>query len=110
MPTAHFCRFEYQVRTCVITIGLDLRKSSHTAVAIDAVGHKIGQRRFVVNAGTFGQLMRWSEQWPERRFAVEGAGGLGGTLAHQLAAADAPSGRARARLRRRLPSSSPRSN
>ncbi|GHB32074.1 transposase [Streptomyces chryseus] len=27
------------------------------------------------------------EQWPERRFAVEGAGGLGRTLAQQLAAA-----------------------
>lgn len=26
---------------------------------------------------TFRQLMRWCEQWPERRFAVEGAGGLG---------------------------------
>jgi nucleoside-diphosphate-sugar epimerase len=31
--------------------------------------------------------MRWCEQWPERRFAVEGAGGLGRTLAQQLAAA-----------------------
>ncbi|MEU1417420.1 YbaK/EbsC family protein [Streptomyces sp. NPDC005731] len=40
--------------------------------------------------------MRWSEQWPERCFAVEGAGDLGGTLAQQLVAADVPSGRARA--------------
>lgn len=71
----------------VITIGIDPHKSSHTAVAIDAAGHKIGQRRFVVNVGTFRQLMRWSEQWPERRFAVEGAGGLGRTPAQQLAAA-----------------------
>ncbi|MET8538923.1 transposase [Streptomyces sp. NPDC005065] len=48
--------------------------------------------------------MRWCEQWPERRFAVEGAGGLGRSLAQQLAAAgesvvDAPSTlSARARL------------
>ncbi|MGH4035229.1 IS110 family transposase [Actinomycetota bacterium Odt1-20B] len=104
MPTAHFCRFEYQVRTRVITIGIAPHKSSHTAVAIDATGHKTGQRRVVVNAGTFGQLMRWSEQWPERRFAVEGAGGLGRILAQQLAAAgedvvDVPSTlSARARL------------
>jgi hypothetical protein len=39
--------------------------------AVDAAGHEIGQRRFVVNAGTFGRLVRWCEQWLERRFAVE---------------------------------------
>jgi transposase len=70
----------------VITIGIDPHKSSHTAVAVDAAGHKAGQRRFVANAGTFTQLMRWCEQWPERRFAIEGAGGLGRTLAQQLVA------------------------
>ncbi|WP_406456141.1 hypothetical protein OH768_22040 [Streptomyces sp. NBC_01622] len=48
--------------------------------------------------------MRWCEQWPERRFAIEGARGLGRTLAQQLAAAgenvvDVPSTlSARARL------------
>ncbi|MFF1918919.1 IS110 family transposase [Streptomyces sp. NPDC058239] len=88
----------------VILIGVDPHKSSHTAVAVDAAGHQVAQRRFVVNAGTFRQLMRWCEQWPERRFAVEGAGGLGRSLAQQLAAAgenvvDVPSTlSARARL------------
>ncbi|MEU0992075.1 transposase [Streptomyces sp. NPDC005953] len=71
----------------VITIGIDPHKSSHTAVAIDAAGHKIGQHRFVINVRTFRQLMRWSEQWPERRFAMEGADGLGRRLAQKLAAA-----------------------
>ncbi|MER5690091.1 transposase, partial [Streptomyces sp. NPDC002205] len=85
-------------------IGVDPHKSSHTAVAVDAAGHQVAQRRFVVNAGTFRQLMRWCEQWPDRRFAVEGAGGLGRSLAQQLAAAgenvvDVPSTlSARARL------------
>ncbi|MFF3691388.1 IS110 family transposase [Streptomyces sp. NPDC002187] len=88
----------------MITIGIDPHKSSHTAVAVDAAGHKVGQRKFVVNAGTFGQLVGWCEQWPDCRFAVEGAGGLGRTLAQQLAAAgedvvDVPSTlSARARL------------
>ncbi|MEV6841643.1 transposase [Streptomyces sp. NPDC051133] len=68
-------------------VRFDPHKSSHTAVAVDAAGHKIGRRKFVVNAGTFGQLIRWCEQWPERRFAVEGTGGLGRTLAQQLAGA-----------------------
>ncbi|MHA5054007.1 IS110 family transposase [Streptomyces sp. SD15] len=88
----------------MITIGIDPHKSSHTPVAVDGAGHKTGQRRFVVNAGTFTQLMRWCEPWPERRFAIEGAGGLGRALAQQLAAAgeevvDVPSTlSARARL------------
>ncbi|WP_371666566.1 IS110 family transposase [Streptomyces sp. NBC_00289] len=88
----------------VILIGVDPHKSSHTAVAVDTAGHQVAQRRFVVNAGTFRQLMRWCEQWPDRRFAVEGAGGLGHSLAQQLAAAgenvvDVPSTlSARARL------------
>ncbi|MEU5773415.1 IS110 family transposase [Streptomyces venezuelae] len=88
----------------MITIGIDSHKSSHTAVAVDAAGHKIGQRKFVVNAGTFSRLLRWCEQWPNRRFAVEGAVGLGRTLAQQLVAAgedvvDVPSTlSARARL------------
>ncbi|MET8249414.1 IS110 family transposase [Streptomyces sp. NPDC005202] len=88
----------------MILIGIDPHKSSHTAVAVDTAGHQVAQRRFVVNAGTFRQLMRWCEQWPDRRFAVEGAGGLGRSLAQQLAAAgenvvDVPSTlSARARL------------
>lgn len=108
----------------MILIGVDPHKSSHTAVAVDAAGHQVAQRRFVVNAGTFRQLMRWCEQWPDRRFAVEGAGGLGRSLAQQLAAAgenvvDVPStlsARARswppaetAKPTRRTPSTSPRS-
>ena len=70
----------------MILIGVDPHKSSHTAVAVDAAGRQVARRRFVVNAGTFGQLMRWCQQWPERRFAIEGTRGLGRTLAQQLAA------------------------
>ncbi|MGD9623003.1 MAG: IS110 family transposase [Mycolicibacterium sp.] len=88
----------------MILIGIDPHKSTHTAVAIDISGAKIGQRRFPVNAGTFRQLMSWCQQWPQRRFAVEGAAGLGRGIAQQLAAAgehvvDVPSTlSARARL------------
>ncbi|MFF3159555.1 IS110 family transposase [Streptomyces sp. NPDC057910] len=71
----------------MILIGIDPHTSSHTAVAVDASGHQLAQRRFAVNAGTFRQLMAWCEAWPERRFAVEGAGGLGRSLAQQPAAA-----------------------
>jgi hypothetical protein len=50
----------------MIIIEIDPRKSSHiavaVAVAVDATGHKIGQRRFVVNSGTFGRLLHWCAQ------------------------------------------------
>ncbi|WP_256339956.1 IS110 family transposase [Streptomyces sp. 2231.1] len=88
----------------MILIGVDPHKSSRTAVAVDAADHQVARRRFVVNAGRFHQLMRWYEQWPERRFAIEGARGMGRTLAQQLAMAggnivDVPSTlSARARL------------
>ncbi|WP_432190235.1 hypothetical protein [Streptomyces sp. Tue6028] len=56
----------------MILIGIDPHKSSHTGVAVDTAGHEMAQRRFVVNAETFRRLMRWCEQWPDRRFAIEG--------------------------------------
>jgi transposase len=71
----------------VITIGIDPDKSSLTAVAVDATGQQLAARRFPVNAGTFAQLTRWAHRWPQRRFAVEGANGLGRGIAQQLAAA-----------------------
>jgi hypothetical protein len=105
VPTAFRPLFpRVQGRLPVIVIGIDPHKSSHTAVAVDPAGQQVGRRRFVVNAGTFGQLMRWCERWPERRFAVEGARGLGCGLTQQLVAAgedvvDVPSTlSARARL------------
>ncbi|WP_319460496.1 IS110 family transposase [Micromonospora sp. RTP1Z1] len=71
----------------MITIGIDPHKSSLTAVAVDATGQQLAARRFTVNAGTFGQLTKWTDRWPQRRFAVEGANGLGRGIAQQLAAA-----------------------
>jgi len=47
----------------------------------------LGHRRLLVHAGTLGQLTGWAGGWPARRFAVEGAYGLGRPIAQQLAAA-----------------------
>jgi hypothetical protein len=71
----------------VITIGIDPHKSSLTAVAVDATSTHLAQRRFVVNSGTFTQLVAWAQRWPARQFAVEGAFGLGRGIAQRLAAA-----------------------
>ncbi|WP_285314259.1 hypothetical protein [Pseudarthrobacter sp. fls2-241-R2A-168] len=61
----------------MIVIGIDPHKSSITASAIDSTGCQLAGRRFVVNAGTAKQLLGWGARWPERRFAIEGANGLG---------------------------------
>lgn len=71
----------------MIVIGIDPHKSSLTAVALDAAGRQLGCRRFLVNAGTFAQVIAWASAWPQRRFAVEGAQGLGRGIAQQLTSA-----------------------
>ena len=74
----------------MITIGIDPHKASLTAVAVDASGRPLGRRRLLVNAGTLGELMAWAAGWPVRRFAVEGAYGLGRPIAQRLAAVGEP--------------------
>ncbi|MFH5879354.1 IS110 family transposase [Arthrobacter sp. NA-172] len=70
----------------MIVIGIDPHKSSITAAAIDPSGCQLAVRRFVVNAGTARALLGWAAQWPEHRFAIEGANGLGRGTAQTLVA------------------------
>jgi transposase len=70
----------------VITIGIDPHKSSHTAVALDETGRRLGELRVTATKATLDRLLRWAERWPERVWAVEGASGLGRFLAQQLVA------------------------
>ena len=69
----------------MITIGIDPHKTSLTAVALDPTGRQLGVRRVVINAGTYKTLIGWASRWPQRRFAVEGAAGLGRGIAQLLA-------------------------
>ena len=71
----------------VVMIGVDPHKASHTAVAIDAAEEQLGQLRVRACAAQAGQLLAWAQAWPERSWAVEGAGGVGHLLAQQLLAA-----------------------
>ena len=68
-------------------IGIDPHKGSHTASAIDAGERALGELRVRSGAGQLARLLAWVAQWPERVWAVEGAGGLGYLLAQQLVAA-----------------------
>jgi transposase len=70
-----------------VMIGIDPHKGSHTAAAIGAGEEPLGQVRVRSPASQAGRLVAWAAAWPERVWAVEGAGGLGHLLAQQLVAA-----------------------
>jgi transposase len=71
----------------VVMIGVDPHKGSHTAVAPGADEAVLGQVRVRACAAQAERLLTWAKSWPERTWAVEGAGGLGHLLAQELAAA-----------------------
>ena len=71
----------------VVMIGVDPHKASHTAVAVSADEQPLGQLRVRASAVQARRLLEWAQAWPERSWAVEGAGGLGHLLAQQLVAA-----------------------
>jgi transposase len=70
-----------------VMIGVDPHKGSHTAVAIDGSEEPLGKLRVRASAGQAQRLVAWAAAWPERTWAVEGAGGLGHLLDWQLLAA-----------------------
>ena len=71
----------------VVMIGVDPHKASHTAVAIGVCEEPLGELRVRASATQAERLVAWAAAWPERTWAVEGAGGLGYLLAQQLVAA-----------------------
>jgi transposase len=71
----------------VVMIGVDPHKGSHTAVALGADEAPLGQVRVRASAAQAERLLTWAAAWPERTWAVEGAGGLGHLLAQELVAA-----------------------
>jgi transposase len=70
-----------------VMIGVDPHKGSHTAVAIDRSEQQLGRVKVSASAAQAGKLVQWAGAWPDRAWAVEGAGGLGHLLAQQLVAA-----------------------
>ena len=68
----------------VVMIGIDPHKASHTAVAISAAEEPLGELWVRACAAQAERLLAWAAAWPQRTWAVEGAGGLGHLLAQQL--------------------------
>ncbi len=71
----------------VVMIGVDPHKASHTAVAIGAAEEPLGELRVRACAVQAERLLAWAAAWPQRTWAVEGAGGTGHLLAQQLLSA-----------------------
>jgi transposase len=69
-----------------VVIGVDPHKASHTAGVLDEHEKVLGRLRVAASSVQAEQLRAWAARWPERVWAIEGAGGLGFLLAQQLLA------------------------
>ena len=71
----------------MVIIGIDPHKGSHTAAALGNGADVLAQVRVPANKATLSRFLKWAAPWPERRWAIEGATGLGLLLAQQLVSA-----------------------
>src|SRR5215211_3310572 len=71
----------------MMLIGIDPHKSTHTATAIapDA-HHEVASIRIDATLREYRRMLTWARQWPQRRWAVENAEGLGRHLTSWLLA------------------------
>jgi Transposase len=70
-----------------VMIGVDPHKASVAVAVVDEVGGFVERASFPQNRPGLHSLECWAKRYPERRWAVENAGGLGRHLAGRLAAA-----------------------
>lgn len=70
-----------------VLIGVDPHKATNAVAVIDEHGELLERAEFSADRQGLRALERWARRFPERRWAVEGANGLGRTLAHKLASA-----------------------
>ncbi len=70
-----------------VLIGIDPHKASVAVAAVNEAGELVEGAHFSQNRAGLRALERWSKRFPERRWAVENAGGLGRHLAQRLSAA-----------------------
>jgi hypothetical protein len=73
-----------------VMIGIDPHKATHTAVAISAAEEPLGELQVRACAAQAERLLAWAAAWPQRTWAIEGAGGLGHLLAAGERVLDVP--------------------
>src|SRR5260370_28834053 len=86
VPVAHLHPDDERQHDMVL-IGIDPHKGSHTAVAIDRDETKLGELRLRSSKQQCVRLLDWAAVFPQRRWAIESASGLGYLVAQQLVAA-----------------------
>src|SRR5215207_4196880 len=70
-----------------VVIGVDPHKATNALAAIDERGKLLEYAVFSTNRAGLRSLVRWGKRFPECCWAVEGAGGLGRSVALRLVAA-----------------------
>ena len=76
-------------RSTHMIIGVDPYKNSHTATAVDpSTNTPVASLRVDASLVGYREPLRWSKQFPQRRWAVENPRGLGRHLAQWLVARD----------------------
>jgi transposase len=69
-----------------VIIGVDPHKLSATIEVVDRQGHLLGSGRFTTDRAGYTAMRGYVKAWPQRIWAVEGAGGAGRPLAQRLVA------------------------
>jgi transposase len=66
-------------------IGIDPHKRSNTAVVLDRSEKVLARQRFTNDTAGYRELKTFAKSWRDRTWAVEGARGVGLSLAQRLA-------------------------
>src|SRR5215211_1530561 len=85
-PRWRWSQAQRRSRGMEVVIGVDPHKATNVVAAIDEQGELVGQETFAANRKGLRTLERWAKRFPKRRWAVEGAGGIGRPLAQKLLA------------------------
>src|SRR3954469_21687624 len=70
-----------------VLIGVDPHKATNAVAVLNERGELLESDDFAQNRAGLQALERWAKRFPQRQWAVEGANGLGRTLAQRLACA-----------------------
>jgi transposase len=70
-----------------VVIGIDPHKATNAVAAVDGGGKLIELATFATDRAGLRSLARWGKRFEKRRWAVEGAGGLGRSVAQHLVGA-----------------------
>ncbi|MGG5891177.1 IS110 family transposase, partial [Falsiroseomonas sp. HC035] len=70
-----------------VIVGVDTHKSTHAAVALSALGARLGTLTIPTSSGGYQALQAWAQSLgPIRAFGIEGTGSYGAGLSRFLCA------------------------